>query len=157
LAQEIISKEVQMTEIKQTIMINAPVFKVFGYASNYLNWSEFFEGLSDVKPLTETTHDNGAKFIYKVKVLGMKVTVGTEFQQFKLNEGWVGKSFKGIEHQTKWIFKQSNGNTEFTFIQNYKFPLYFGGKLIDKLLAQPQWIKIIENSVQNLKRLMEEK
>jgi len=85
-----------MTEIKQTIMINAPVFKVFGYASNYLNWSEFFEGLSDVKPLTETTHDNGAKFIYKVKVLGMKVTVGTEFQQFKLNEGWVGKSFKGI-------------------------------------------------------------
>ena len=146
-----------MTEIKQTIMINAPVFKVFGYASNYLNWSEFFEGLSDVKPVTETTHDNGAKFIYKVKVLGMKVTVGTEFQQFKLNEGWVGRSFKGIEHQTKWIFKQSNGNTEFTFIQNYKFPLYFGGKLIDKLLAQPQWIKIIENSVQNLKRLMEEK
>ena len=146
-----------MTEIKQTILINAPVFKVFGYASNYLNWSEFFEGLSDVKPLTETIHDNGAKFIYKVKVLGMKVTVGTEFQQFKLNEGWVGKSFKGIEHQTKWIFKQSNGSTEFTFIQNYKFPLYFGGILIDKLLAQPQWIKIIENSVQNLKRLMEEK
>ena len=86
-----------MTEIKQTIVINAPVAKVFGFASDFQNWSKFFEGLTDVIPVTETTHDNGAKFIYKVKVLGMRVTVGTEFQQFKLNEGWVGKSFKGID------------------------------------------------------------
>jgi uncharacterized membrane protein len=146
-----------MTEIKRSINIGAPVNKVFEYASDYLKWPEFFEGLSDVKPITEITRCNGAKFIYKVKVLGMKVTVGTEFQQFKENEGWIGKSFKGIEHQTQWIFEKSNGHTEFTFIQNYKFPLYFGGKFIDKMFAQPEWIKIIENSLQNLKRLMEEK
>ena len=42
-----------MTEIKQSIKIDAPVNKVFGYASNYLKWSEFFEGLSDVKPVTK--------------------------------------------------------------------------------------------------------
>ena len=146
-----------MTEIKKTIMINAPVSKVFGYASNYLKWSEFFEGLSDVKPLTETTHDNGAKFIYKVKMMGMKVTVGTEFQQFKENEGWIGKSFKGLEHQTQWIFKDLNGRAEFTYIQKYTFPIYFGGKFIDKLFLQPTWIKIIDKSLQNLKRLTEEK
>jgi len=146
-----------MTEIKRSIKIKAPVDKVFKVASDYQKWPEFFEGVSDVKPMTETTHGNGAKFIYKVKVLGMKVTVGTEFQQFKENEGWIGKSFKGIEHQTQWIFEKSNGNTEFTFIQNYKFPFYFGGKFIDKMFAQPEWIKIIEHSVQNLKRLMEEK
>ena len=146
-----------MTEIKRSIKIEAPVNKVFEYASDYQKWPEFFEGVSDVKAITKTTRGNGAKFIYKVKVLGMKVTVGTEFQQFKENEGWIGKSFKGIEHQTQWIFENSNGDTEFTFIQNYKFPFYFGGKFIDKMFAQPEWIKIIENSVQNLKRLMEEK
>src|SRR4030042_5855260 len=146
-----------MTEIKKTIMIDAPVSKVFGYASNYLKWSEFFEGLSDVKPLTETTHDNGAKFIYRVKMMGMKVTVGTEFQQFKENEGWIGKSFKGLEHQTQWIFKDLNGSTEFTYIQKYVLPIYFGGKFIDKLFLQPTWIKIIDKSLQNLKRLTEEK
>ena len=80
-----------MTEIKQTILIEAPASKVFGYASNYHNWPEFFVGLSDVKPITEEVHNNGAKFIYKVKMMGMKVTVGTEFQQFKENEGWSGK------------------------------------------------------------------
>ena len=107
-----------MNEIKRSIKVEAPVNKVFEYASNYLNWPEFFEGVSDVKPITETTHSNGAKFVYKVKVLGMNVTVGTEFHQFRENEGWIGKSFKGIQHQTQWIFEKSNGNTEFTFIQN---------------------------------------
>lgn len=146
-----------MTEIRRSIEIGAPVKKVFEFASDYRNWSEFFEGVSDVNPITETVHGDGARFNYKAKVLAMKVTVGTEYQQFKENEGWVGKSFKGIEHQTRWIFKPSNGQTEFTCVQNYRFPWYFGGKLIDKLLAQPQWIKIIENSLKNLKRLMEEK
>jgi len=144
-----------MAEIKRSIKIKAPVNKVFEYASDYLRWPEFFEGVSDVKPVTETTRGNRTKFIYKVKVLGMSVTVGTELQEFKENQGWIGKSFKGIEHKTQWIFEKSNGNTEFTFIQNYKFPLYLGGKLIDKMLAQPKWIKIIENSLQNLKRIVE--
>ena len=146
-----------MTEIKQSIKIDAPVNKVFGYASNYLKWSEFFEGLSDVKPVTKITDDNGARFIYKVKMMGLKVTVGTELQQFKKNEGWIGKSFKGLEAQIQWIFKESNGSTEVTYIQKYKLPFYFGGKCFDKKFIQPQWIKIIDNYLQNLKRLTEEK
>jgi hypothetical protein len=53
------------------------------------------------------------------------------------------------------VFEKSNGNTKFTFVQNYKFPVYLGGRLIDKMFAQPEWIKIIENSLQNLKRIVE--
>lgn len=39
------------------------------------------------------------------------MTVGTEFQQFKKNEGWIGKSFKGIDAQAQWIFKKVDGKT----------------------------------------------
>ncbi|MFH1195425.1 MAG: SRPBCC family protein [bacterium] len=143
-----------MTEIKRSINIEAPVNKVFEYASDFLKWSEFFEGVSDFKPITEITHGNGTKLIYKAKMLGIKVTVGTELQQFKVNEGWIGKSFKGTEHKTQWIFKMSNGNTEVTYILNYKFPM---GRFLDKKFMQPAWIKIIENSLQNLKNIMEKK
>lgn len=146
-----------MTEIKRSINIIAPVEKVFKYASDYKKWHEFFEGVSDFNPITAITRGNGSKYIYKAKALGMNVTVGTEVQQFKENEGWIGKSFKGLEHQTQWIFKKSNGNTEFTFIQRYKLPFYLGGKLIDKIFVEPSWIKIIENSLHNLKRIMETK
>lgn len=85
----------------------------------------------------------------------MNFTVGTEFREFKENEGWKGKSFKGIEHKTQWIFKKTNGNTEFTFIQGYNYPWYLGGKFIDSNFVYPSWIKIIENSLQNVKRIME--
>ena len=146
-----------MTEINRSVKINAPLNKVFDYTSNYRNWSEFFEGVSEVKPITETTRGNGTKFIYKVKDLGMKVAVGTETHEFKENEGWRGKSFKGMEHSTQWIFKKSNGGTELTYILKYSFPWYFGGKLIDKMFAKREWVKIIETSLQNLKRIMEAK
>lgn len=146
-----------MGEIRRSITIEAPVNEVFRFASDYQKWPEFFVGVSDVRPVSETTRGNGAKFIYKVKALGAKVTVGTELKEFRENEGWSGKSFKGLEHQTQWIFKKSNGNTEFTFIQWYKLPLYLGGKLVERLFAEPEWIKIIEGSLQNLKRIMEKK
>jgi uncharacterized membrane protein len=144
-----------MTEINRSIKINAPIDKVFRYTSNYKNWSEFFEGVSAVKPITATTRGNGAKFIYKVKVLGMKVTVGTELHEFKENEGWRGESFKGMAHRTQWIFNKANDHIEFAYILNYNFPWYFGGKVIDRMFAQPEWIKIIENSLQNVKRIIE--
>ena len=144
-----------MTEIKRSINIMAPVEKVFEYASDYKKWSEFFEGVSDFRPMTAITRGNGSKYIYKAKALGMNVTVGTEVLQFKENEGWIGKSFKGLEHQTQWIFEKSNGNMDFTFIQRYSLPFYLGGKLFDKMFAEPAWIKIIEKSLNNLKRIME--
>jgi uncharacterized membrane protein len=143
-----------MTEIKRSINIEAPVNKVFEYASDYMNWSEFFEGVSNFKPITELTRGNGTKFIYKAKMMGMKVTVGTELQEFRENEGWIGKSFKGMEHKTEWIFKKLNDNTEFTYVLSYKFPF---GRFTDKKVMEPAWIKIIENSLQNLKRIMETK
>jgi uncharacterized membrane protein len=46
-----------MTEIKHSIKIYAPVDKIFQYASDYQKWPEFYNGVSDVKPITETTHD----------------------------------------------------------------------------------------------------
>lgn len=87
----------------------------------------------------------------------MSVTVGTELHEFKENEGWRGESFKGMEHRTQWIFKKANDHIDFTYILNYGFPWYFGGKVIDKMFATTQWIKIIENSLQNVKRIMEQK
>jgi hypothetical protein len=37
----------------------------------------------------------------------------------------------------------------------YKLPFYMGGDFVDKKFIIPQWIKIIDISLQNLKRLTE--
>ena len=146
-----------MTEITRSIKIKAPVNEVFAYASDYRNWTEFYEGVSDFKPITKTIRGNGTKFIYKAKVLGMMAAVGTEIREFKENEGWVGISFKGLEHETRWVFKKSNNGTEFTHSLSYKLQWYMGGNFFDKKFLYPAWIRIIENTLQNLKRIMEAK
>jgi len=144
-----------MTEIQKSIFIETPASKVFSYISHYPNWSVFFEGLSGVKPVSDKVHGNGAKFIYSIKMMGMKFVVGTEFHNYVENHGWTGKSFKGLAHETNWILKDSNGSTTFTYIQQYSIPVFMGGKLIDKLILKKNWEKIIDRSLQNLKRILE--
>lgn len=144
-----------MTELTNSILIDAPTEKVFHYVSDYKKWPAFYKGLSDVEPVTKTTQGNGAKFIYTVKLLGFKFAVGTEFTNFKENKGWIGKSFKGMEHKTAWRFKALNDQTEFTHSVTYKYPWYMGGKFFDKTFVKPQWEKIIEESLHKLKEIME--
>lgn len=142
-------------EIIRSVRIEASVEKVFQYASDYRKWPEFYEGVTDIKPITETIRGNGAKFIYKARVMGIKITVGTEFQQFEDNEGWIGISFKGVEHQTQWIFKKSGSSTEFTHGVSVILPWYMGGQLFEKILER-EWIKIVEKSLENIKQMMED-
>ncbi len=144
-----------MTEIKRSVIIKAPIEKVFKYASDYQKWSDWYEGVFNFNPITEMTRGNGTKYVYKAKLFGMNATVGTEITQFKENEGWIGKSFKGFGHKTIWSFKKSNGDTEFTHGLTYKVPWYMGGKLSDNRLLKPAWINIVEKSLQNLKDIME--
>lgn len=144
-----------MTKIERTINIEAPVEKVFDYVSNYQNWEAFYEGISDVTPITENTLSSGSKFIYKTKVIGMQFAVGTEFCDFVKNEGWTGKSFKGVPHRTQWVFKSAGGYTEFTHSVDYKLPLYYGGAIFDHLFMKSAWVKIIDSSLQQLKKIME--
>ena len=54
----------------------------------------------------------------------MMMTVGTELRNFKKNEGWTGVSFKGMTHQTQWIFRKSNGGIESTYILSYQTDIY---------------------------------
>lgn len=144
-----------MTEIIRSVIIKAPIERVFNYASDYQKWPEWYEGVSNFNPVTEMIRGNGTKYVYNAKIFGMNATAGTEIKQFKENEGWIGKSFKGFEHKTLWSFKKLNGETEFTHGLFYKVPWYLGGKLGDNKLLKPAWIKIIENSLQNLKNIME--
>jgi carbon monoxide dehydrogenase subunit G len=144
-----------MSRVERTIRIDAPPEKVFQFAADYLNWEAFFVGVSDVKPTTEKTWGDGTKFVYKATIMGIPMPVGTEIHSFVENEGWRGKSFKGVEHRTQWIFEPADTETEFTFAVDYKMPIPILGDILDKLIVKPEWEGIVEGSLQNLKGIME--
>ena len=144
-----------MSRVEKSIRINAPPDKVFQFAADYQNWEAFFEGLSDAKPTTEKTWGNGSRFVYKATMMGLPASVGTEIHSFVENEGWRGKSFKGLEHKTQWIFERVGAGTEFTFVVDDKMPIPVLGDMLDRMFVKREWEGIVEKSLQNLKGILE--
>ena len=141
-----------MTRIEKSIIIKKPINEVFGYASDWEKWSDWFEGVSGFKPTTETKKGNGTRYAYKAKMMGLTVQVETEIHDFVANKGWTGKGTKGIPSQTQWIFDTDETGTKFTYVLEYKLPIPLLSSIFDRYIMKPQWNKIIEKSLQNLAR-----
>lgn len=142
-----------MSKVESSVKIPLPVEDVFPYVSDYKKWEEWFEGVSDFKPTTETTRGNGTRYAYKAKMMGLNVGVETEIFDFVENQGWKGKSIKGMPHTTYWIFESIEGGTKFTYALEYELEIPLVGNWLDKTFMEPQWNKIINNSLENLKNM----
>jgi len=141
-----------MTRIEKSILIPLPVEKVFSYAADYRIWEQWFEGVSSFRPSTSIEHGNGARYAYKASMMGFTVHVETEIYEYVENKGWKGKATKGMPHTTYWIFESVEDNTRFTYALEYELPIPLIGRWLDKAFMKPQWEKIIETSLENLKR-----
>lgn len=144
------------TRIEKGIVIKKTIDEVFSYASDWEKWADWFEGVSNFKPTTETKKGNGTRYAYKAKMMGLKVPVETEIHDFVVDKGWIGKSTKGMPHRTQWIFEKIDVGTKFTYVLEYKLPIPVLGPLFDKFILKPQWNKIIEKSLQNLNKKLSE-
>jgi uncharacterized protein YndB with AHSA1/START domain len=140
-----------MKQIEHSVIIPAPVDQVFSYASDYLKWAEWFDGVSDFKPTTAITRGNGARYAYKARVMGLSAPVETEIHDFVENKGWTGVSTKGVTHRTHWTFEPVSNGTKFTYAMEYQLPVPLLGSLLDPF-AQREWKRILERSLNNLKQ-----
>jgi uncharacterized membrane protein len=144
-----------LTEVRKSVEIVAPIAGVFSFAADWENWTRFFEGVSDFRPVTEITRGNGAIYAYKAKVLGLKMSVETAISDYVENEGWVGTSVRGLPHQTQWVFEYDGDKTTLTYVLGYRLPVPLVGSILDRLFVKPAWERIIEDSLKNLKSIME--
>ena len=141
-----------MTLIEGSIVIAAPVEEVFAYASDWKHWSEWFQGVSDFKPVTEIQCGNGARYSYRAKLLGIPAQVETEITEFRENQGWKGLGRGAVPHTTYWLFESIGTGTRFTYAQEYRVPPPLIGAILDKLFVRDQWRKMIDASLTNLQR-----
>lgn len=140
-----------MTQIEKSILILAPLEKVFAYASDYQKWEEWFEGVSGFKPITEIARGNKTRYAYKAKMMGLSIGMETEINDFMENEGWTGVSTKGMPHKTFWKFEPVDEGTKMTYGLEYALDIPWIGNWLDKTFMRPQWDKIISNSLKKLK------
>jgi len=141
-----------MTRIETTTLIQAPLPQVFKFVSDWQKWEEWFEGVTDFKPRSGILTGNGARYAYKVKMMGIKTAVETEIHNYVPNAGWDGQATRGLPHQTHWIFTAQGNQTKVTYILEYELPFPLVTSWMDSLIMKPQWQKILNKSFDNLSK-----
>ena len=145
-----------MTKIEKSVVIGAPLEKVYAFAKDWRNLRRYFVHVHDVKPTTEKTLGEGARLSVRLKFLGR--WMDSEWTGIELTEnvGWTfSTTMMGREGTKRWRFTRVDGSTKVTFTLEYKPSPPILGQIMDMLLIKPQWNKVYERSFQELKRLME--
>lgn len=141
-----------MTKIAHSTIVNAPVEKVFEYASDWSKWEEWFVGVYNFEPISEIKKGNGLKIRYEAKMMMFKSKVEAEIYDYVENEGFKGVGIKGMPYTSFWSFEEMEGTTKFTYGLEYSLSTPVIGPVLNSLFVKPQWDKIVRVSVQNLSK-----
>lgn len=145
----------KLTKVEAIVEINKPVNEVFAYASDWRHWSEWREGIYDLKPTTNIERGNGARYSHKAWAAGMKLNFETEVHSFKENAGWQSIVQKGLPHKMQWIFEGMPGKTRVTNILEYSPPWFLIGPILNLLVFRRGWQRLLDNTLNNLKNHFE--
>jgi hypothetical protein len=144
-----------MTRIEGTVEIATPVERVFEYAADWRRWEEWFDGVSNFESMTDVDQGTGAKYVYRAKLMGLPAKVYTEIHDYQENAGWRGVGSGAIPFTTRWIFEDRGEGSAFTFAVEYELPVPLIGGLLDRLIVKPEWRRIVDASLDNLRRHFE--
>lgn len=145
-----------MSLITQSIVINAPVGKVFDFVVDPGNWTRYVTSLVDVRNMSADTPAEGSTFVWEYKMMGMKFTgKGTVTDNVR------NKSF-GLSLQGKFPIKETygfvdrgDGSTEFSISIEYEVPGDLLGVIADKLLVEKLNVLEAKNVLEKIKTLCE--
>lgn len=112
-----------MSEIKQSIVINAPVSKVFEFVTNPANWPRYVTNLMDVKDMSPDIPAKGSTFTYQYKIMGFKVEgKGTVTENVK-DKSFVLSFESVVPIKERYDFvEKGDSTTEFFFNLQYEVP-----------------------------------
>jgi uncharacterized membrane protein len=141
-----------MARVEKSVTINAPVEKVFEFASPE-NLPEIWPSLVEVSNIKELP-DGGYSWDWVYKMAGMRFTGSSTHTEFVSNERTVSETTGGIESTITWLYESEDGGTKLTTIADYKIPVPLLGKLAESFV-----VKINENESEailaNMKARME--
>ncbi len=138
-----------MSTVSGQVLIHASPHEVFGIASDWQQWPEWFAGTSDFRAVTSQTRGTGSRYAYRARLLGIPVPIETEIRDFVEDGGWRGVSRRGPDHETRWQFTPEGDGTRFVFSMDYELPLT--PRFIDRWLVRPVWQRLVQRSADNLK------
>ena len=142
-----------MAKIEKTITINAPVEKVFAYASDPTNLPEFWPSIVEIKDVQQLP-SGGRSFGWVYKMAGMRFEGTSEDTEYVANQRSVTENKGGIRSTIAWTYQPEAGGTRLTTVTEYTVPIPLLGRLAEAFI-----VRLNENEAElllaNLKARME--
>jgi uncharacterized protein YndB with AHSA1/START domain len=142
-----------MATIKKTIVIHAPLEKVFGYLTEPTNLPDIWPSMVEVKDIQQLPN-GGTSFQWVYKMAGMRFEGVNQTTEYIANQRVVTKNETGIPSTFTWTYQPEQGGTKLTMETTYTMPVPLLGKL-----AEAAIVKLNEHEAEtllaNLKAKME--
>jgi uncharacterized protein YndB with AHSA1/START domain len=142
-----------MATVKKSIKINAPVEKVFEYASKPEILPEIWPSLVEVKNVKDLPN-GGHSNDWVYKMAGMRFNGFSEDVEVVPNERTVSRTTGGIDSTITWEYQPVDDGTKLTVTNEYNVPIPVLGKIAESII-----VKMNENEAEvilaNLKAMME--
>ncbi len=124
-----------MAKVEKTIIINAPVEKVFDYIDQPTNLPEIWPSLMEIKDV-QTLPNGGHTDRWVYKMAGMRFEGTTEGIEHVTNQRIVSKTKGGVKSTQTWVFQPEAGGTKVTFEVEYNIPIPVLGKLAEAIVVK---------------------
>jgi len=142
-----------MAKIDKTIIIHAPVEKVFKFMADPYNLQEIWPAMVEIRDVTENPI-GGMNFGWTYKMAGMKFDGASVITEFIPNKRSITHSTKGIESTFCWEYEEVAEGTRLHLEVEYKVPIPLIGKLAEAIILKQNEHEA-HNTLHNLKDRME--
>jgi uncharacterized membrane protein len=142
-----------VAKLVKTIFIEAPVDRVFAFASEPANQVEIWPSLVEAKDV-ERLPDGGYKHRWVYKMAGVRLEGETETSEFIPNQRFVEETKGGVDSTIAWNFEAEAGGTRLTVESEYTVPVPVLGRMAEALVAKMN-AREAELILANLKARME--
>jgi len=142
-----------MVIVERSVVIDAPVEQIFGFAADPRRLPEFWPSMKQVKDI-QPLPNGGYRFRWVYQMAGMRFEGTSDDVEYTPNQRLIQKSKGGIESTITWTFQPEAEDTRVTFLAEYTVPVPLLGRLAEAMI-----VKVNEQETEallaNLKARME--
>jgi uncharacterized membrane protein len=142
-----------MARVSKSIVIEAPVSKVFSYMNNPKNLPEIWPSMVEVRDVQKLPN-GGMSFYFVYKMAGVRLEGFSEDTEFNFNHCTVTRSSGGINGQMTLVYEATGQAARVTLVDEYRLPEPVVGKLAEELVIRINEFEA-EALLANLKTRME--
>ncbi|NIM96223.1 MAG: hypothetical protein GTO18_21200 [Anaerolineales bacterium] len=124
-----------MAKVTRSIVIDAPVEKVFEYHTDPTNNPEYWPSFQAVMDIEENPA-GGKNFGWTYKMVGIKLEGTTKTVEYIPNERWVTKTEGGVESTFTYTYEPEGDGTKLSMEVDYSIPVPVVGKLAESVVIK---------------------